>query len=332
MNLLFVLLALMAQDARALDDALDAVAAVKPGDAESYLRARERVLALGADAIPLLRERGAAEKWTKDGWVRAMVAEACRVRLADPSFAAAVDRPRGLDPAVYRLFRKPEPMCAPELANRGPDGVPLLLERWRWTFSEVTGDAEREALRIAILHVPGHLADARARHLLEDALKDDSNRDAWREQAAVSLGLCGGGDALAPLLEVLDDERRPAPVRGACARALGRVPHAAALEAIRARLESPRRAELLTALGILGSSWAWNARGPAYAETANEIRKSCADLLVDALKTTPEHAEVIGRALAMTAWPRSVDAVEKMAQEGSEAAKSILPVLRRIRR
>ena len=153
-----ILAALLVQNPSGVDEALDALASVKPGDAAAYVAAREKVLAFGKDA---LADRGAADRWTEAGWVRAMAAEACRLRLADPELAAAVDRLEGLDPATYRKFRKPEPTILPSLARRGADAVPLLIERWRWTF-EVhpfsegeAGDKERETLRNAILSMPG---------------------------------------------------------------------------------------------------------------------------------------------------------------------------------
>ena len=334
---MIALLLLLAPQAADLDVALDAMAAVRPDNAAGYAAARDRVLAFGRDAIPALQARGAADQWTAAGWVRALAAESCRLRLADPGLAAAVDRPAGLDPAQYRQFRLPEPICNAELARRGSAAVPLLLERWRWTFAEHpfsagdAGEKEREALRSAILQQ----GDARARHFLAEVLGTAGLPDSWRGQAAVSLGMAGGTGALPILTRTLDDRAQPVAVREACARGLGRVADPAALDAIRSRLgEADVRRSLLQALGLLGSAWGWDARGAARAPTADLVRRGCADALMGALRQAPEESAAIGTALSMTAWPDSLGAVEALASDATAtaaqraAAGAVLPGLK----
>lgn len=339
-----LLLSLLLAQATDLDSALDRLAAVKPGDGASYVAARDKVLALGKDAIPGLAARSGSERWTDAGWVRALAAESCRLRLADPDLAAAVDRPEGLDPARYRLFRHGEPTILPSLARRGADAVPLLLERWRWTFELPTysdgaaGNKERDTLRNAILVLPGRVSDSRARHFLSEVLGSADLRDAWRADAAVSLGIVGGPAALTRLTEILDDTTQAAPVRDACARALGRIPDTRALESIRARLggekEAQVRRSLLHALGILGSAGGWDARGKSVALMAEAVRAGCAEALVEAIRRYPAESETIGMALAMTAWPPSLKSVESIAADATVSAdvkaatESILPKLR----
>jgi HEAT repeat protein len=335
---------LLTQSSSDLDTALDVLAAVKPGDAAACAAAREKVLAFGKDAVPALSERGAPERWTSAGWVRAMAAEACRLRLANPELAAAVDRPAGLDPAEYGRFRRPVPVVLPELARKGADAVPLLLERWRWTFEEhrfspaEAGEDERESFRKAILALPGRIADPRARHFLAETLATAGLRDSWRQEAAVSLGMVGGTEALPSLTRILDDATQPAAVREACARAVGRIPDPAALDAIIARVAGEKDAQIrrsfLHGLGLLGSSWAWESRGKASAATADRVRAGCADALVEALRRTPAESETVGIALSLTAWPASLAAVESLASDASAsletraAASSLIPGLR----
>lgn len=330
-------------DAAALDRAIAAAALVRAGDHGAYVEARAAVLALGEEALPALAERGAGARFTAEEWRRALVAEACRVRLANPELAAQVDAPRGIDPATYRKFRRPEPFCQHDLARLGPDAVPLLLERLLWTldarpFSK--GDAgakERRALALAALAVPGQHADARARHALLDAARDAALPPEWRQQAAVSAAQCGEAEALAPLAALLDDAKQAIEVREGCAWALGRIPTAAAADALLTRL--PRTADerlaaaLVVGIGILGDRWAWEARGGAAAETARAIRARCAAALVDALRTHPGAREAIGAGLAEVAWPESLAAVRALAASESEprearaAAAAVLPAL-----
>lgn len=333
-------MAVRAQDG-ALDQALDESAATKPDDAVSYLRARNRVLALGPRVIPLLRDRGLLDRWTEEGWVRALVAEVCRLRLENPTLAATVDRPRGLDPAVYQSYRRPIPLCAPELVHYGKDAVPLLLERWRWMFSEhpyskeASGELEKEVFRQAILFVPGQLEDRRARHFLKDVLENDRNPHLWRQEAAVSLALCSGTEALGPLEKILENSSGFPPVREACARALGRIPSVQSLDSIRKYLKDPYKdaeihRSLLTALGLLGNAWGWEARGLAVRELSVTIRKGCAEMLLEALRQRPAETDAIARALALTAWEDSKKQLAawsgdpQATQELREAAKRTL--------
>jgi hypothetical protein len=339
-----LLAALLVQGSSDLDAALDALAAVKPGDHAAYAAAREKVLSIGKDAIPGLAARGAPERWTETGWVRAMAAEACRLRLADPELAAAVDHPEGLDPVRYRRTRLGEPMALASLSRLGANAVPLLLERWRWTFEAspysegAAGDKEREAFRNAILALPGQVPDARARHFLAEVLSNAASRDGWRRDAAVSLGQTGGTAALPRLTGILDDATQPAAVREACARALGRIADASALDAIRARLAGEKDAQVrrsyLHGLGILGSAWGWEARGKDAGALADTVRAGCAETLLDSLKSHPEESETIGTALSMTRWAPSLKAVEGLASDATAsadvraAASKILPNLR----
>src|SRR5262245_52997105 len=118
-----LLVLILAQSPIDLDGALDRAAAVKAGDAAGYVAARDAVLALGKNAIPALADRASADRWTEAGWVRALVAETCRIRLAEPELAAEIDRLEGLEPERYRLFRHGKPTILPALARRGAAAV-----------------------------------------------------------------------------------------------------------------------------------------------------------------------------------------------------------------
>ncbi len=325
MKTLLLLAVLGQQD---LDTALDDMAKIAPGDATAYAAARDKVLAMGAGIVDALAVRGATDKWTPAGWVRALCAESCRIRLTKPEMAAAVDKPRGVDPAYYLKLRKPAPMCQRDLRHLGAECVPLLLERSRWTLESaswskgVAGDAEKAALRDALLAVPGELADIRACHALTQALS--TGDDASRAIAAVSLGQCGGANALPALTGTLDDKTQSITVREACARALGRIPNQGALDAIRQRIATSDdlRSGLVTALGLLGCDAVWVSRGAAYASIAPGIRQGCAETLVDELKRPNADVEGIGFALALVAWPPSLAAAEAVTKD----AKVIEPL------
>ncbi len=313
-------------DAKALDATLDEMASAT--DAASYLKARETVLAFGEAAVPLLKTRGAADQWTAAGWVRACAAEACRLRLTNAELVAVVDKPTGLDPAVYNKFRKPMPLCLRDFVHRGADTVPLLIERWRWTMSEYrftdgnAGAREKDVYELAILETPGAVNDPRALQFLAGVIADTDRAANLRAQAAVSLGMCGGTAGLPTLTSFLDDARQPLSVREGCALGLGRVPDNAALDAVRTRLDAQGQdpaimRALLGGLGNLGSSWGWESRGAAAKTLGDTIRKGCSDTLIAWLPKRPEDAGVIERALKLVAWKDGLDALKSIAADSA---------------
>ena len=306
---------------------LDEAAALKPGESTDWIEKRDAIVALGEEAVPALADAGKDSAWTKDTWVRAMVAETCRLRITNTELAAKADKPRGIDPQWYKLNRMASPTCQQELNKLGRDVVPLLLERWRFTFETYpfsegeAGDKERAAYACAIFYVPGNIADRRARFALESVLRDAALTDHWRQVAAVSLGQSGGTDALATLKELYDDATQPTAVREGCAWAIGRVPSVSAADALKERLEADglsaelRRA-LLTGVAILGSSWTWKSRGVMFKVTGDEVREKCATMAYNVLKTSPKDLDVISRALSMTAWEDSLQWVTDLADNG----------------
>lgn len=215
-----------------------------------------------------------------------------RLRREKPEIAAKVDRPPGLDAANYRQFRNPVPQCLRDLVKIGKDAVPLLLQRWGRMDELTLSDAERDALLEAIVRVPGLVGDVRAESFLTGVLNSDA-AESLRGHAAVSLGMIGAKD---PLLPVLDDRKQPKAVRQACARAVGRLTDS--LELIRARLDDDAIwRDLIAALGLLGSSWAWEARGGG-----DEVRKGCHDLLLEQRRRRPEESALVDQSLKMVDW------------------------------
>ncbi len=317
-----LLLVCCLQDAKALDAALDEMAAAK--DAASYTTARAKVLAMGDAVVPMLKDR--TTDWSETGWVRSCAAESCRLRLTNAALAAEIDAPSGLDPATYKTFRKPMPLCLRDFVHRGKECVPLLIERWRWTMSDFRfsagddGKEERSVFDRAIVDTAGQVNDSRATWFLAGVIGDANLSAELRGAAAVSFGMVGG--AMGTLTAIIDDNRTPLLLREGCSLGLGRYADATALDAIKTRLAARGQdpaviRALLTALGNLGSSWAWESRGASMKTLADQVRQGCADVLVGAMKERPEETEIITRALQMVAWPQSVDALKAL---GTEAA------------
>lgn len=317
---------------------LDNAARVQAGDHANWVKARDRVVAHGPDAVAELSKAASAENWTADSWVKALAAEVIRLRISKPELAAKVDSPQGLNPEHYKLKRAPGPSCQAEFKSYGSEAVPLMLERLRWTldaypYSEGTdGTTEKAALVCGILYAAGHTADTRARFALLQALRNTDFKEHWRQVAAVSYGQTGGEAALVELCALLDDARQPLALREACGWAIGRVAEPASVEAIKTRLNDEKitggengvalvRA-LVTGAGILGNAMGWQARGTANREKANEVRRDCALLMLETLKKHPAEHEVIANALVQIEWRDSLGWLEDLTTD-SETAQAI---------
>lgn len=317
---------------------LDEAASLKAGDAKGWTVIRESVLEQGESALPALLAAGASENWTREGWQRAMAANALRLRIEKPEWAAVCDNPEGIQPAVYKQFKRARPFCVRDLENLGKDATPLLLEQWFFLLEtrEFTpgeaGKLERDALAHGLLYVPGFHADARARFAMQSALTGKALPDAWRQTAAVSFAQCGGAEALEPLCAFFDDAANALLVREACGWAIGHIPSLEAANALKARLSDEAviagadggnlRRGLLTGVSNLGSSWSWKSRGTEKADLALQVRQACAEIAIQALRDMPAEVELISRALNMTAWKSSVATVSELATDTNATAET----------
>lgn len=331
--------------AQTVGELLDKAAEIPQGDHAGWMKLRDQLVSKGEDAVAELAKAGADDQWTDSGWVRAMAAEAARLRIINPDMAAVADNPAGLDPEVYTAYRKPVPGCVREFNRFGTSIVPLLIERWRWTvdakpFSKgEAGALERKALIHALLFVPGRAGDTRARFALLTALKDKALGDDLRQDAAVSYGQTGGVDAIVELCSIIDDGAHPKALRETCCYALGRIADDKAFDAMESRLANEVLAAdeafvraLLLGVGTLGSRGGWQARGAMVKEQGERIREKCARLLVMHLESHPALAEHISQQLQAVAYDESLAWVKQLAKEGKseqarEAAKGMIDTL-----
>lgn len=225
-----------------------------------------------------------------------VAALASPVRAADED-AAAPAVVKGVDPRVYLKARRPAPHALREL-KAAPLEVSLrILGQGPRTF--LVDDRayprdlkEPERLRLRALEEQALLTGAlaavaeknppEAATLIAPFLKHADPR--VRAEAAERLGQTHG-DVVELLVEVARADV-DATVRGAACAGLGRHRSAAALAALAPFVveddkdddrDSVRRVAALRALGVLGSSWAWRARGDVA--TGERLRAEARALL-----------------------------------------------------
>lgn len=215
-------------------------------------------------------------------------------RAADEDTAAPASV-KGVDPRVYLKARRPAPHAVRELKaaplevslrilRQGP-GAFLVDERaYPRHLKEVERlrlrTLEEQALLTGALAAVAEKNPPEATTLIAPFLKHADPR--VRAEAAERLGQTRG-DVVELLVEVARADV-DVTVRGAACAGLGRHRSAAALSALAPFVveddkddDSLRRVAAVRALGVLGSSWAWQARGDVA--TGERLRAEARALL-----------------------------------------------------
>lgn len=205
-------------------------------------------------------------------------------RLVHPELFRAVLDVAGVRPEVYTTFRKPAPNAAPELRALGPAGLLPMLSALAFEGPRrALSDRERNALTAGMLEAVGRLRDPRSAPVLRAALEATSKDPVVKQAAAEALGrLCGDAD-LALLIKhaAAGDELREASIHGLgqCKR-IESAHHLASTLAT--ATDDVTAAAAARSLGLVGSSWAWKAMGPASEATGLAVREIAARALVKA--------------------------------------------------
>ena len=222
-------------------------------------------------------------------------------RAADPQVFSAVRGVRGVRPEVYRTFRNPAPTATAELRALGKPALLALLSELAYDGQPTStlSPEERSALLAGMVEAVGVIRDARSGPVLK-AIFEGNTRDATvLRMTGEALGrLCGDAE-----LQTLQKHVGPLDsLREGAIRGLGhckRVEAATELSALLAKAPDAAAAEpIAVALGLVGSSWAWQALGPAAEQTGLAVREIAARALVSAL---PRH-----RGKAQSAITRSM--------------------------
>jgi hypothetical protein len=170
-------------------------------------------------------------------------------------------------------------------------------------------DAEWDALKIGLLEAVGVLGDSRARPVVLAALEAPGQSAAVQSAAARAVGRVGGDDGLALLTKhaVKGDALLLAAIGGL--GEMRRIESAKHLAGLLASTKDPAVAKAAaTALGTLGSSWAWRAMGPKAEATGLAVRKVCADALVSSYARSKDKVRIAaGEAILMVDHPDTVD-------------------------
>lgn len=314
---------LRAQDP-ALERALERMSAAK---GQEYLAIRGEVLAMtGAQAQ--LEKLLSGATWNEETYPRLSMALVAQAHLASAEVVRGVYKLEGIDPARYTLRRRPDPECGRELCRLGQLAVGPMLEVLLKTFDSYVFPGgperaealakERAALREGLVVALASSEHPAAYFALRQVATSPRELEGARKQALEGLGTVGTPAALADLLRVYGDSGSTAGIRLAAIRGVAQVPSREALAWLRQRVESDvaeERRPAIVALGLFGSAWSWDARGPEWAGLADELRAEAAAFLVDRIGQLTDCADELVEALAVIAHPKSATLLRRLLQD-----------------
>lgn len=245
-----------------------------------------------------------------------LLKEITSYRAAHPEAFAAVLNVKGHRPEVYSHFRKPEPEVSRELRRLGASALLPMLNELAFEAPPrgELSDQEWDALTVGLLDAVGVLRDARSGPVLRVIFEGSSARSASVQRAAAqAVGrLCGDAD-LASLLKraVPGNAMELAAIAGLgeCRR-VESAKHLAGLLAGATGDDSLQ--VIVSALGLVSSSWAWKAMGPSAEAAGLEVREIAAKALVAGfVQHTGDIRDQIRRSLSLADHKGTLDFIAK---------------------
>lgn len=323
----------------AIEQALDRMSAAK---GQTYISVRGEVLALlGAQAQ--LEKLLAGASWTAETYPRLSMAVIAQAHLAAPDVVSSVYKLKGIDPSHYGERRRPDPECGRELRRLGQPAVGPMLEVCFKTFDSYVFPGEpdrpealakeRAALREGLVVALAASEHPAAFFALRQVATSPRELEGARKQALEGLGTIGTAGALADLVRINGDPAASAGLRLAAIRGVAQVPSREALTWLLQRVDgdsADERRGAVVGLGLFGSAWAWESRGPEWAGQAEQLRGEAATALVDRLPSLVGCSGEVVEALATIAYPKSALVLRRMSQdaalskEAQELAKAAL--------
>ncbi|MBK7583682.1 MAG: HEAT repeat domain-containing protein [Myxococcales bacterium] len=204
-------------------------------------------------------------------------------KVAQPKAFEAVKNVKGHRPESYRKNRNPFPTVSRELRGLGAPALLPMLEALAFKAparGSLTA-AEWDALASGMLEAVGILRDPRGGVVAAAIFESSVPSAQVRMAAARALGRVGG-DAELKLLT--SHAKTGDPLLLSAVHGLGEMMRIESAKHLAALLESTKDANVaeaaISALGTVGSSWAWKSLGPKAAATGLEVRKLCADAVV----------------------------------------------------
>lgn len=253
--------------------------------------------------------------------------EIATAKAAQPTAFKAVKNVKGHRPEVYGKYRNPYPTVSRELRGLGKPALLPMLEALAFKAPERGSltDAEWDALAVGMLEAVGVIRDARASAVVGAIFESSAIRPGVRLAAARAAGRLGG-DAELKLLT--GHAKSGDPLELAAIHGLGEMMRLEAAKHVAQILSTTKDAAVAeaaaTALGTLGSSWAWKSLGPKAEATGLEVREVCADALVPRYARAKGNLRTLaGESVMLVEHPQTLDLLRSQRSVAGADVKAV---------
>lgn len=257
-------------------------------------------------------------------------------KAAQPKVFAAVKNVKGHRPERYGKYRNPYPTATRELRGLGPAALLPMLDALAFQAPDrgKLTDAEWDALAIGMLEAVGVIKDARASAVVGAIFEASALRPGVRLAAARAAGRLGGDAELALLT---GHAKSGDPLELAAIHGLGEMMRLEAAKHVAQILGTTKDTKMAeaaaTALGTLGSSWAWKSLGPKAQATGLEVRKVCASALAPrAVRGNAAQRAAASDALLMVEHPDTLDLIRAQRSIKGTDARAVDGLVARVER
>lgn len=228
---------------------------------------------------------------------------------------------QGVKKEVYGKRQNPVPFATGELKALGKDALVPMLESLAFDASQPGLDAkEKEALAIGMLAAVGEIRDARSTAVVSAIFEAQDGSTPIAIAAATALGKrCDSAELTVLEARAADGQK----LRLAAIEGLGECRRKEGARALASILSStsdePTQKAAVRSLGVVGSSWAWVARGKTEEQKGIEVRTTASDALLSFFVKTPALRTETRRAFLKCEAPNALEQIQK-AKRGADAS------------
>jgi hypothetical protein len=259
---------------------------------------------------------------------KALVKDVAAFKASHPEAFEAVRNIQGIQPEVYKTYRNPQPLAAPDLKRLGASALlPMLSALALETPAVMLSEKEKTAYVVGLLEAAGALRDARSGPVFSAIFEGKNKPAEVLRAAAEAMGRLCSDTELSALKKhtAASDALRPHALRG-----LGecrRKESAEHLATLLATADAASAESIADALGRAASSWAWKAMGAKSEATAKLVQATAAKALVAAFVKHKDARSSLKKALRSVESPDAPALISAARSTADSDAQSALDTL-----
>jgi hypothetical protein len=260
---------------------------------------------------------------------KTLVKDVAAFKAAHPEAFDRVRDIQGIRPEFYKQARRPDPLATVELKRLGKDALLPMLNALALETPAITlSDKEKTAYLVGLLEASSALHDARGGAVYTAVFESKNKPAEVLRAAARAMGRLCSDTELASLKKhtATGDALRAHAIDG-----LGECMRKESAEHLATMLASAEGAAaadpIATALGRVGSSWAWKALGTKQEANARVVQATAAKALVNAFVKHKDARTSAEKALRMVEAPDATVLISSVRDKADADTRTALDKL-----